>query len=126
MLEVGAHDVWMSALPLRDGFTARLPAYFGATGTKYWAVPRVVGSEAVDLGDGVARQAWMVELDWWGMGADNTSDNHSLGGGANGTGGTGGKYWVLKEPVAGLPRVVRVRTEIDAETDSVIQLQGGE
>ena len=124
MLEVGAHDVWMAALPLRDGFRARLPAVFAATGTKYWAVPRVVGSEAVDIGVGSPRDAWVVELDWWGMGAANTAENFSPGGGANGSGGSGGKYWVLKEPVAGVPSVVRVRTEIDAQTDSVIQLQG--
>ncbi len=123
MLEVGAHDVWMAALPLTHGFTARLPAVFASTGTKYWAVPRVVGSEKVDVGDGVARDAWVVELDWWGMGAANTADNYSPGGGANDTGGTGGKYWVLDQPVAGQPSVVRVRTQVDDQTDSVIQLQ---
>lgn len=124
MFEVGAHDVWMAALPLKEGFTAKLPAVFGATGVKYWAVPRVVGSEKVDLGDGSPREAWVVELDWWGMGASNTADNFSPGGGANGTGGTGGKYWVLKQAPAGTPAVVRVRTEVSPETDSVIQLQG--
>ncbi len=123
MLEVGAHDVWMAALPLRDGFSARLPALFAATGTKYWAVPRVVGSEMVDIGTGRPLDTWVVELDWWGMGAANTVENFSPGGGANDTGGSGGKYWVLKTPLAGVPTVVRVRTEIDAQTDSVIQLQ---
>lgn len=123
MVEVGAHDVWMAALPLRKGFTARLPAVFGATGTKYWAVPRVVGSEAIDLGDGQRHAAWVVELDWWGMGAANTADNHSKGGGANDTAGAGGKYWVLEKPVPGQPRVVRVRTEVNPTTDSVIQVQ---
>jgi len=125
MLEVGAHDVWMAALPLREGFVGRIPAVFGATGTKYWAVPRVVGSEPFALGDGEAHAAWVVELDWWGMGADNTADNHSKGGGANGTAGPGGKYWVLKDPPAGIPHVVRVQTEADATTDRVIQLQAG-
>lgn len=125
MFEVGAHDVWMAALPLEDGFTAKLPAVFGATGTKYWAVPRVTGSEKIDLGDGAPREAWVVELDWWGMGSSNTADNHSRGGGANDTGGPGGKYWVLKETPANTPAVVRVRTEANPETDSVIQLQGG-
>lgn len=124
MLEVGAHDVWMAALPLREDFTARLPAVFASTGTKYWAVPRVVGSERIDIGHGGKHDAWVVELDWWGMGAANTVDNHSKGGGVNDTAGAGGKYWVLKKPVDGTPRVVRVRTEIDAQADSVIQLQG--
>ena len=58
------------------------------------------------------------------MGADNTVENHSRGGGANGTGGPGGKYWVLDDPPGGVPPVVRVRTEVDAATDSVIQIQG--
>ncbi len=71
MFEVGAHDVWMSALPLKEGFVGRLPVVMSATGAKYWAVPRVVGTEKIDLGDGVGRKAWVVELDWWGMGAAN-------------------------------------------------------
>ena len=123
MLEVGAHDVWMAALPLRDGFVGRVPTVFAATGTKYWAVPRVVGSEPIDLGDGTKHDAWVVELDWWGMGSDNTTENHSLGGGKNGTAGPGGKYWVLKSPPNGVPPVVRVRTEVDDKTDRVIQIQ---
>ena len=125
MLEVGAHDVWMAALPLSEGFSARIPTVFAPLGVKYWAVPRVVGSEPIELGDGHRHAAWVVELDWWGMGAANTLENYSPGGGANGSGGTGGKYWVLKEPVPGKPRVVRVRTEIGPEQDSVIQIQGG-
>ena len=125
MLEVGAHDVWMAALPLREGFVGRIPTVFASTGTKYWAVPRVVGSEPIDLGDGKPLEAWVVELDWWGMGADNTAENHSRGGGVNDTAGPGGKYWVLKEPPAGVPPVVRVRTEVDAGTDSVVQVQKG-
>lgn len=126
MFEVGAHDVWMAALPLREGFAARLPAIFGATGTKYWAVPRVVGSEPVDLGDGKSRDAWIVELDWWGMGAGNTAENHSLGGGEGGTAGAGGMYWVLKNAAPGAPRVVRVRTEATPEVDSVVELRLGQ
>lgn len=125
MLEVGAHDVWIAALPLREGFVGRLPALFGSTGIKYWAVPRVVGSEPIDLGTGEPLDAWVVELDWWGMGASNTVENRSRGGGVNGTAGPGGKYWVLKDPPAGVPPVVRVRTEVDADTDSVIQVQAG-
>lgn len=125
MLEVGAHDVWMAALPLREGFVARLPAVFGSTGTKYWAVPKVVGSEPIDLGSGEPLDAWVVELDWWGMGASNTAENRSRGGGVNDTAGPGGKYWVLKNPPPGVPHVVRVRTEVDPSTDSVIQIQAG-
>lgn len=125
MVEVGAHDVWMAALPLREGYVGRIPAIFGATGTKYWAVPRVVGSEPIDLGDGKPLAAWVVELDWWGMGAANTAENHSVGGGVNGTAGPGGKYWVLKDPPRGVPAVVRIRTQIDESTDSVIQTQAG-
>ena len=123
MLEVGAHDVWMAALPLRDGYVGRIPTVFAATGTKYWAVPRVVGSEPIDLGDGKPHEAWVVELDWWGMGVENTHENRSRGGGANGTAGPGGKYWVLKNPPRGVPHVARVQTEIDATMDSVIQIQ---
>ncbi len=123
MLEVGAHDIWVGALPLKEGFSARLAAVFAATGTKYWAVPRVVGSEAVDIGDGTKRSVWVVELDWWGMGAQNTAENYTPGNGKNNSAGAGGKYWVLKIQEPGLPRVVRIRTEIDADNESVIQLQ---
>ncbi len=124
MFEVGAHDVWMAALPLTEGFVGRLPMIFAATGTKYWAVPRVVGSEPIDIGDGESREAWVVELDWWGMGAHDTEDNRSSGGGPNQTAGPGGKYWVLKDPPAGVPHVVRIQTEADPSTDRVVQLQG--
>ncbi len=123
MFEVGAHDLWMASLPYEEGFTARVPVLFAATGTKYWAVPRVVGSEKVDLGSVGSRDAWVVELDWWGMGADNIVDNHSSGGGKDGTAGPGGKYWILKQAESGLPRVVRVRTEIDPAHDSIVELQ---
>lgn len=98
---------------------------FAATGDKYWAVPRVVGSESFDVGDGTPRDAWVVELDWWGMGAANVAANYSAGGGKNGSGVSGGKYWVLKKPVPGMARVVRVRTEANADNDSVIQMQAG-
>ncbi len=125
MFEVGTHDIWLAALPLRDGYTARLPMIFASTGVKYWAVPRVVGSERVDVGDGTPREAWVVEMNWWGMGAANVAENYSTGAGKNGSGGAGGKYWVLKKAVPGMSRVVRVRTEIDGDSDSVIQLQAG-
>ncbi len=69
MYEAGAHDVLMSALPLREGFAARIPVVMASGGAKYWAIPRVVASEKIDVGDGVPRDAWVVDLDWWGMGA---------------------------------------------------------
>ena len=121
MLEVAVHDVWMAALPLRDGFSARIPVVMAGGGGKFWAVPRVVGSEKIDIGDGESREAWVVEMDWWGMGKDG--DTYFPGGGVNGTAGSGGKYWVLKSPPHGVPAVVRIRTEVNAEKDSVIQLQ---
>ncbi|MDA8020649.1 MAG: hypothetical protein MPN21_24690 [Thermoanaerobaculia bacterium] len=121
MFEVGAHDLWIAVLPLREGFTARLPTYFASSGTKYWAVPRVVGSERVQVG-GSSYDAWVVEVDWWGMGAANTEANFSSGGG-DGVAGAGGKYWVLKRTVADLPRVVRIRTSIGSGQDSVLEVR---
>lgn len=122
MFEAAAHEIWMSALPYTEGFTAKIPALMASAEAKYWAVPRVVGSEIVDPGDGTELDAWVVELDWWGMGADNS---YFPGGGRNDTAGSGGKYWILKDPPAGMGRVFRVRTEIDENTDVVVQLQGG-
>jgi len=120
-VEAAAHETWLAALPLELGYRVMIPAILAGGGGKWWTVPHVVGSEEVDIGDGVSRSAWVVEIDWWGMGAGHSS--YTPGGGINGSGGTGGKYWVLKEAVPGLPLVVRIRTEMDADNDSVIQLQ---
>jgi hypothetical protein len=122
MLESGAHDVWMAALPFDDGFAAKLPVLQASTASKHWVVARVVGSEVVDPGDGSELDAWVVELDWWGMGAD---PSYFPGGGRNGTAGTGGKYWILKDPPPGMSRVFRVRTEINENADVIVQMQGG-
>jgi hypothetical protein len=122
MLEAGAHDVWMAALPYEEGFTAKIPVLMASAGAKYWAVPRVVGSETVDLGDGTQLDAWVVELDWWGIAGDSS---YFPGGGRNDTAGTGGKYWILKNPPPGVGKVFRVQTEIDRNTDVVIQMQNG-
>ena len=55
------------------------------------------------------------------MGADH--ETFTSGGGPNGSAGAGGKYWVLADPRPGVPRVVRIQTEVDANTDSVVQIQ---
>lgn len=120
-LEAGAHETWMAAIPWKQDMRVMIPSVLAGGGGKWWAVPRVVGQEEVDLGDGESRSAWVVELDWWGMGEAHTT--FTPGGGANGTAGSGGKYWVLVDPSPGLPRVVRVRTEASPEVDSVIQIQ---
>ncbi len=120
MLEAAAHESWMAALPYRDGFSAKIPVMMASAEAKYWAVPRVVGTEEVDLGDGIDHEAWVVELDWWGIGGDTS---YFPGGGRNDSGGTGGRYWILKDPPPGVGRVFRVRTEIDENTDVVVQLQ---
>lgn len=122
-LEAGAHETWMAAIPWRDGLRVMIPSVLAGGGGKWWAVPHVVGSEPIDIGDGVRRDAWVVEMDWWGMGAEQGT--FTPGGGVNDTAGSGGKYWVLKEHVEGLPRVVRVRTEVDATADNVVQIQAG-
>ncbi len=122
LLKGAAHEAWMAALPYEEGFTAKIPVLMASAQAKYWAVPRVVGSEIVDPGDGTELDAWVVELDWWGMGADNS---YFPGGGRNDTAGTGGTYWILKDSPTGVGRVFRVRTEIDENTDVVVQMQGG-
>jgi len=122
-LEAGAHETWMAAIPWRDGLRVMIPSLLAGGGGKWWAVPHVVGSEPIDVGDGVRRDAWVVEMDWWGMGSEQGV--YTPGGGVNDTAGSGGKYWVLKDRVAGLPRVVRVRTEVDATADNVVQIQEG-
>lgn len=122
VLEAGAHETWIAAIPWADGMRVMIPTILAGGGGKWWAVPSVTGSEDVDLGDGVRRATWVVEMDWWGMGADEAV--FTPGGGANGSAGAGGKYWVLKEPLAGMPTVVRIQTEQDASVDRVTQIQG--
>lgn len=84
-------------------------------------MPRVVESEPFEIGDGVERRAWVVELDWWGMGAAVTT--FTSGGGVNGSAAQNGKFWVLKGPPAGVPPVVRIQTEAALTVDRVNQLQ---
>ncbi len=123
VFEAATHETWMAALPWREGFSARIPTILAGGGGKWWAVPRVVGTESMDLGDAVQRDAWVVELDWRGMGKDHGL--FTAGGGANETAGPGGKYWVLKEASEGVPLVVRIRTEVDSQSDMVNQMQDG-
>jgi len=120
-LEAAAHETWVAAIDWREGMRVMIPTILAGGGGKWWAVPRVIGSEDVDLGDGVLRSTWVVEMDWWGMGSDH--ETFTPGGGTNGSAGPGGKYWVLKDAPAGVPRVVRIQTEGNAERDRVEQLQ---
>ncbi len=122
MLEAAAHDVWMAALTYEDGFTARIPVIMASSGAKHWAVPRVVGTEPVELGDGRRLEAWVVSLDWWGMGGDSS---YFPGVRPDGSVGSGGKYWILKDPPRGLGRVFRVRTEITPDADVVLEMGRG-
>lgn len=122
VLEAAAHETWVGAIDWSVGQRVMIPTILAGGGGKWWAVPRVTGSEDLDVGDGVRRSAWTIELDWWGMGRDEAM--FTPGGGPNGSAGAGGKYWVLKDPVPGLPRVVRIQTEQDANVDRVIQIQG--
>ncbi len=122
-LEAATHETWMAAIPWSEGLRVMIPTILAGGGGKWWAVPRVVGSEMVDVGDGVQRSAWVIDIDWWGMGPDHTM--FTPGGRPDGTAGPGGKYWVLRDPPAGMPPVVRVQTEVDGTTDQVIQMQDG-
>lgn len=120
-LEAAAHETWIAAIDWSSGTRALIPAILAGGGGKWWAAPRVAGEEDVDLGDGRLHRAWVIELDWWGMGADH--ETFTAGGGVNGSGGPGGKYWVLQDAPAGVPSVVRIQTEVDGSTDSVVQMQ---
>lgn len=122
MLEATAHDVWMAALRYEEGVACRLPVVMASAGATYWVVPRLVDDEEVDLGDGTELDAWVVSLDWWGMGADTT---YFPGVGRGPSAGTGGIYWILKQPPPGVGRIFRVRTEIDSTTDVIVQWQAG-
>ena len=121
-LEAGAHEVWVAAVDWSSYSRAMIPTVLAGGGGKWWAVPRLVGTEPVDIGDGVERDAWVVEMDWWGMGRDHGF--FTPGGGVNGSAGSGGKYWVLQDAPEGVPAVVRIRTEATPEGDRVNQLQG--
>ncbi|MEM7414799.1 MAG: hypothetical protein AAF389_04825 [Gemmatimonadota bacterium] len=119
MLEAAAHETWVGAIDWSAVARARIPAVLAGGGGAWWAVPRVVGREDVELGDGARREAFVIEMDWWSM--DPSDATFTPGGGANGTAGTGGKYWVLVDPPEGMPPVVRIQTEVDATMDNVVE-----
>lgn len=119
MLEAGAHETWVGAIDWAAVERAKIPAVLAGGGGAWWAVPRVVGREQVELGDGQRREAFVIEMDWWSMDSDNPT--FTPGGGANGTAGTGGKYWVLADPPDGMPPVVRIQTEVDETMDNVVE-----
>jgi hypothetical protein len=122
-LEAATHETWMAVIPWSEGLRVMIPTILAGGGGKWWAVPHVVGSDMVDVGDGVERSAWVIDVDWWGMGADHAT--FTPGGRPDGTAGPGGKYWVLRDPPPGMPPVVRVQTEVDGSTVQVIQMQDG-
>jgi hypothetical protein len=122
-LEAGAHEAWVGAIDWTAETRVMIPTILAGGGGKWWAVPHVTGTEDIDLGDGELRRAWVVEMDWWGMGADH--DVFTPGGGPNGSAGQGGKYWVLMDPPVGVPPVVRIQTEQNGTVDRVLQIQGG-
>lgn len=58
-------DLVISALPLSEGYTARLPLYWYEQGGRVWAEIAVTGSETVPAG-GASVDAWVVNADFNG------------------------------------------------------------
>ena len=69
----GLYGVLVSALPLREGFRAEIPALDTDTMAIDWVPVRVAGRQTVDAGPGKTADAWVVEtptklygkMTWW-------------------------------------------------------------
>ena len=95
----------LAALPLEEGYRAKLPVLMPQQGnTKYWIIARVVGRERFETGEGKTVEAWTVETDW----ADFDSGEVTSEGGAK---KAGGAYSVVTDPPAGFPYVPRYANE---------------
>jgi hypothetical protein len=106
----------LASLPLRVGFTARLPILFvqpdvGSV-TKYWAIVRVAAIEPVPGPNATSVDTYRVDVDW----ADyDTGVVSSPGGPEN----SGGSYWIARQPPGGFPFVPRYAS---SSVDYLLQL----
>ena len=99
MFETAMLGLIIAALPLKEGYTAELPANFVLQGTKWFVRVRVSGRKTFDAGNGKKVEAWAVETDWREAKSDS---EYSYSGG---TGGSGGTYYVVPNPPSGFPLV---------------------
>ena len=106
--EGSALGLVLAALPLKQGYSARLPIAMSlglsAELTTYMITARVVGTEKIAVPGGRKLKAWVVEVDW----ADLETEELSSKGGAE---ESGGAYYVVTNPPKGLPHVLRYRNE---------------
>ena len=95
MFEGDMLGLLLSALPLEQGYAARLPVMYSQMNISYWVVARVVGSRDFTTASGKKVRAWAVETDWHDMESDDVSPG----------GGSGGTYYVVPDPPPGYPHV---------------------
>ncbi len=107
MFEGSGLGLALAALPLKDGYEARLPVAMnlGLTDalTLYNVHARVVGTETFEW-KGKDVEAWVVDVDW----ADPETGEITSAGGAD---APGGAYFVAAKPPKGCPHVVSYRND---------------
>ncbi len=104
MFDGGALGLVLAALPLKDGYRARLPICMplnlSPELTRYWVDVRVVGKEPFEGPRGKTVEAWVVAVDW----LDFESEKVTSKGGYD---EPGGAYFVVPKPPKGFPHVPR-------------------
>lgn len=98
----------LAALPLEEGFSARLPVAMtlglATEWTQYEVVARVVAEEFVEGPKGKEVQAWVVDVDW----IDPVSGEVTSAGGMD---APGGAYFIVTSPPKGFPHVARYQND---------------
>ncbi len=90
--------VALSALPLRQGYTATLPALLAHSSSSYWVEAQVTDRKQFATADGGTQDVWEVSTKW--------VDHNSGGVSAGGRDEAGGAYYITVNPVEGVPRVI--------------------
>ena len=117
MFEGDVLGLLLAALPLREGFLAKLPVMYSQQRAPYWVVARVVGRKTFTTGTGTSVNAWAVETDWHDM---KTGDVYPGK-------GSGGTYYVVPDPPAGYPNVPKyINDSFDSEVIPQLLAQPGE
>lgn len=107
----------IGSLPLAEGFSARIP--FGFSGQRFWVTASVTGSTRFDPGDGVARDAWIVETEW-----EQVRDPDVVFMGDFTVGNGGGTWLFFKSPEPGAYALARVRYQLPGP-DNLIEMRDG-
>lgn len=95
----------IAALPLEEDLQLRVPAVMPAMQYTYWMTLDVQGTETVTV-QGAPKSVWRVDAEWLNLHDGSIYDG--------GPGGSGGSYYIFRDPPPGMPPVYRyVNTNVD-------------